>query len=498
MTIREIMFPHDIPDQENYMTLTEASICDKLPIHTTPINEASLKTKDRNALPDSAFGLPKERKYPLHDKSHVEQAIRMFGHASESERKPLAKAIIRQYKKFNLTTKIGKKNPLYEYVPEAMREAVGSGSVKVYGCEKPSNQRTDKEIMIEHLKTNSCFYNNLFYSPNYIDMLKKISDGAYQYLDQFYPSFKTHTFVTRTATSIGGLWQYFNQLSTEDQNRFLQSTESDDDFSMSEINMEYNQAMNWFIVGKTDSSHIKFAIKLYILLDRLIQCNGDLNRVMETNWGIEIDPQDIFHDWVIRIEYYWNEMQSKRPNSTEYFEYAQALHDLFWDPLDSPIDMEVQTDNVLSYLYAISAESVTGLVSDDSDTERLYSDDLIQKQQMMKYIASEIMDDTIFLLSSRMEYPILDKTSVRKAIDRIAEIDRSDIEEYTENLNKKYHELHCTFKVQVSHPYARYATKDMIDINQVLSERTSTFDTNLPNAKCLNAITEFYYNFFGK
>jgi len=35
---------------------------------------ARLTSKERSALPDSAFALPKERKYPVQDKSHAANA----------------------------------------------------------------------------------------------------------------------------------------------------------------------------------------------------------------------------------------------------------------------------------------------------------------------------------------------------------------------------------------------------------------------------------------
>jgi hypothetical protein len=35
---------------------------------------AKLKAATRNALPASKFGLPKQRKYPMEDKSHAERA----------------------------------------------------------------------------------------------------------------------------------------------------------------------------------------------------------------------------------------------------------------------------------------------------------------------------------------------------------------------------------------------------------------------------------------
>ena len=35
---------------------------------------ANLTTKERDALPDSKFGLPEERKYPMPDKAHARNA----------------------------------------------------------------------------------------------------------------------------------------------------------------------------------------------------------------------------------------------------------------------------------------------------------------------------------------------------------------------------------------------------------------------------------------
>ena len=36
---------------------------------------AKLTTKERNSLPSSAFVFPKDRRYPIHDKSHAQNAL---------------------------------------------------------------------------------------------------------------------------------------------------------------------------------------------------------------------------------------------------------------------------------------------------------------------------------------------------------------------------------------------------------------------------------------
>lgn len=64
--------------------------------------EAKLSTKDRNALPDEAFGIPKLRMYPLNDEAHVKSAIRFFNHCDEKHKKELASNIRKAIKKFKM------------------------------------------------------------------------------------------------------------------------------------------------------------------------------------------------------------------------------------------------------------------------------------------------------------------------------------------------------------------------------------------------------------
>ena len=72
------------------------------------ITEAKINTEDRNKLPDSAFGIPSKRKYPLTDKDgnldekHVLQAVRFFNKADESDKEELAKNILKAAKKLKM------------------------------------------------------------------------------------------------------------------------------------------------------------------------------------------------------------------------------------------------------------------------------------------------------------------------------------------------------------------------------------------------------------
>lgn len=70
--------------------------------------EAKINTEDRNKLPDSAFGLPSKRKYPLTDaegnldKKHVLQAVRFFNKADDEDKPELAKNILKAAKELDM------------------------------------------------------------------------------------------------------------------------------------------------------------------------------------------------------------------------------------------------------------------------------------------------------------------------------------------------------------------------------------------------------------
>ena len=78
---------------------------------TNMINETK-----RSELPDSAFGIPEDRKYPLDTEKHVRSAIKLFGHAQESKKKALAKRIQSAARKYDIT--IPENTQCYKYLHE--------------------------------------------------------------------------------------------------------------------------------------------------------------------------------------------------------------------------------------------------------------------------------------------------------------------------------------------------------------------------------------------
>ena len=84
-------------------------------------NDILSETK-RSELPDNAFGIPEDRKYPLDTEQHVKSAIKLFGHAEESKKKKLAQNIRSAAKKYDIT--IPENTQCYKYLNEGSIESI--------------------------------------------------------------------------------------------------------------------------------------------------------------------------------------------------------------------------------------------------------------------------------------------------------------------------------------------------------------------------------------
>lgn len=77
--------------------------------------ESTLNTKERNSIPSEMFGLPRDRKYPLIDESHVRKAIQFFKFAPSGKRSELANNINRRAKELKMTINVSKDSAFYNY-----------------------------------------------------------------------------------------------------------------------------------------------------------------------------------------------------------------------------------------------------------------------------------------------------------------------------------------------------------------------------------------------
>lgn len=434
--------------------------------------EAAMTTKQRNQLPDSEFGIPRLRAYPLNDEKHVRLAIQMFSHCKNPKDKAgLAKRIFAKVEEFGMDVKIGKDSALYEYAPKSLQESTlipteASNDVQVYGLNKPLDKRTKEEIAKEHLNRNALFYDHLFYSPDYAKSLKSMEE--FSFFDYFYPDFKTHNLYSRLKSSLGGLGlskEIYQMLGMRyplsgDFNRPIGWKVNDPKNLDIAVTVNYVDQVNWYLADTSDDqTHIFFCLRLYSIL-------GDI--MLNPNFSMDdLGPEHLklLLDWSSLVEYHYASLQTVPKESPAYFKEAQYLHDLCWYYGDNPSADDVIASNII----AMTAEMVAGdhLVKGINE-----GTELISKEDTAGYMVHELgLEDDIFLLPATLEYPVIDKASVRLAMDNIRKVPDDEKKTFAKNLNQKYKELGCTFSISVDHPYAPYADQNIIDhMNMVLAE----------------------------
>jgi hypothetical protein len=434
--------------------------------------ESAMKAAQRNELPDSEFGLPRLRKYPLNDEAHVRAAIKMFGHCKDPKDKAtLAKRIFAKVNEMNLDVKIGKNSPLYEYAPKSLQESVQEDedepAVVIYGMEKRLDARSREDIVKEHLYNNSLFYNSIFYGDDYSKSVKAVA--SISFLDFFYPSFKTHNFYSRIKTALAGLgvnediYEQFGMrypLCTDFSKPIGWMKDwPEEDFKLA-VSMESDTTISWFQTDSTDDlNHVKYCLALYSILGEImLDPNFKEENLTEMQLGI-------LTDWQQEVSYVYDSLVQCEPGTDLYLYYAQYLHDLFWDCNDNPYDPSCAMTNILSMVKIMpSAKSLLVNINE--------SGEMFTKQDCTAYMTHELgMEDEMFLLPNKLEYPIINQQSVRLAMDLITRIDKDDIPIFTANLNRKYKEMGCSFSITIDHPYAKYADQNIVDhMNRILVE----------------------------
>lgn len=82
-----------------------------------PASEA-MKKSDRDKLPDSAFALPRKRKYPINDAESIRNDIKYFRFVPKEDQEECAKNIYEAAKKFGIEITITSGNPFNKYYPD--------------------------------------------------------------------------------------------------------------------------------------------------------------------------------------------------------------------------------------------------------------------------------------------------------------------------------------------------------------------------------------------
>lgn len=99
----------------------------------------------RSDLPDSEFGIPEDRKFPLDTAEHVHSAIKLFGHTEESKRKSLAKRIASKAKSYGI--EIPETSQVYKYLHE--NSNMTANQVDAFYTELKKRLAEDDEVITE-------------------------------------------------------------------------------------------------------------------------------------------------------------------------------------------------------------------------------------------------------------------------------------------------------------------------------------------------------------
>ena len=82
-----------------------------------------LEEVKRSELPDSAFGVPSKRKFPLDTEKHVRSAIKFFNYVDPEDEEELARRILAAMKRFGITdVKVSDKNRFSKYYHKSVSE----------------------------------------------------------------------------------------------------------------------------------------------------------------------------------------------------------------------------------------------------------------------------------------------------------------------------------------------------------------------------------------
>lgn len=299
----------------------------------------------------------------------------------------------------------------------------------------PQEEEVDKKQ--EHLVANSQLFNNIFYQPNFTSFMKILTESKYDFVNFFYPSFTGYSFHEHIVSCLGGIYP-------ETTTRELEDLEM-------ELPYLYNASINWFHTNADDMTHVKYCLELYDVVSRIIQEHiSYLSQLSE-------HEVSILKEWSSKIKTHHRKLQSVDEYSDEYFKICQKLYDMLWNPLDNPFDGVTCAAN--AYLFIQSIDDM--MINEES---------IINRKELERYIIEEMeLPDTAYLLPGSFQFPILNKDSVALAMSYINNVDDNDIGEYTENLNKKYMEYGCTFRIPANHPYAKYAITGKYAIPQAIS-----------------------------
>lgn len=392
----------------------------------------------------SPYAIPQLNLFPLDSVMNIHRAARHVDIVPKQYKDIFAKRVTAAAEKFGFFESVDVK-----HLP-----------IDVYGITDAPQKPTKKDIIKSHLSMNSTLYNTMMFHPTeYINAFKSRANKNLALLcDNIYPSFKIHNYVSRKCSSVGGLLEEEGckeVIENYIENETDETQKAVEDF----IHVHYNRQSNWYKTSYIDFPHIIFCYKLNDLLDTWL--HGNIASCEDDHRF----TNDVINNWKMLVMYHYDLMQEAEQYSNTYMKEAQALHDLYWDPLDNPYSEDDCATALISFLSLIPKDDKFKENQDGADDHMIgsmvedHTAELISKEDLTAWLASELDPESLhnyYLLPDKNEYLILDKTSIKYAMDNIVNVEPEDRDEYATNLNRLYHEFKPKISLNIDHPYAKY------------------------------------------
>lgn len=319
-------------------------------------------------------------------------------------------------------------------------------------------KRSKQDVIRDHLSYNAQFYNTAFYGEEYVKAISNMT--AFDFLEYFFPNVTTHNFYTRLYTSLGGLGLDKSCYRGLKIRMPMQAGVSDPIGTPSvttlqleqRVKLYYDRSVNWFHADLSDDvEHNVYCLKLYSIMDSILR---NPNFAADTLSQVHTD---ILTSWLPRVTDHYDRMKNCHEYTDEWYKQIQYLHDLCWNFLDNPYSDNVKAARISSF----AIEMGVSLTGDPSDTG------LLTKADCAAYLQSQLgFDSNHYMIPDLMECPVINKYSVRLAMDSINRIEREYpeyLKTYVANVNRRYQELGCTFSITPDHPFAKYADANVVD-----------------------------------
>jgi hypothetical protein len=363
----------------------------------------ALSAKDRKKLKDNDFGLPKLRKYPLIDDTHVYSAISYFNTVSKENEKELAGNILKAIDKFGLSPTVSKNNRFSKYY-------------------KPTTKTESVLLPTHHMTLNESFELTnmlLLKKPNSPLVSSSIMSLT---IDRFYPSVSMEMEIYR-ATSNGGL------------------NMENEDGDISVVTDLYNPDVNAFTklrIPDIDEDHVRFSYRVFEIYHLLFTLGTVKKSVNTTEETIIASLESFFTQWENLVRtYYTKMMKAYEKNNTDDVQlFKQMLHDIIWDYRINPFEK----DEVENLKMANAVKH--GLI------HNINEESFIEFNKYMAELGEKIqLKNDIYLIPELNRYPIFNEESLKNSMYLYAGLDDMERTSFIDNWTKLYHNMGCTFMI---------------------------------------------------